>query len=70
MYIQVKSLTKHAHAIPIFAMANNAEPSAQFVAGQCVCKTCRSSDLAFYAYLEDAKCSSCQQWQNEDPIAD
>lgn len=70
MYTQVKIISKRPPAMPIFLMENGGEPSTQFVAGRCVCKTCRSSDLAFYSYLEDAKCSSCQQWQNEDPIAD
>lgn len=50
-------------------MANTPDPSTKFVAGQCVCKNCKSTELTFYNYLEDAKCS-CGQWQNEDPIPD
>jgi hypothetical protein len=48
----------------------NAPRNVTFVAGKCVCKTCRAKDLTFYRYLDDAKCDGCGQWQNEEPIPD
>lgn len=57
-------------SIPVFVLSGDPVPSPTFVAGKCVCKTCRSTDLTFYRYLDDAKCSGCGQWQNEDPIPD
>lgn len=67
MYTQIKPTPKPS--IPVFVISGDPEPSKTFVAGKCVCKTCRSNDLTFYRYLDDAKCS-CGQWQNEDPIPD
>lgn len=45
------------------------EPSAIFIAGECVCKACKSANLHFYAYLDDAKCQDCKQYQNEPLLA-
>ena len=42
----------------------------KFIAGKCECKVCRSTDLTYYSYLEDAKCTACRQWQNEDPMSE
>lgn len=47
----------------------NPEPSEIFVAGECICKACKSTDLRFVPYLEDAKCDACRQWQNEPLLA-
>jgi hypothetical protein len=68
MYTQIKSTAKSS--TPVFIISGDPEPSATFVAGKCVCKTCRSKDLTFYRYLDDAKCDTCSQWQNEEPIPD
>lgn len=68
MYTHIKRTPKPF--TPVFVLSGDPEPSAIFVAGKCVCKTCRSKDLTFYRYLDDAKCDSCGQWQNEDPIPD
>jgi hypothetical protein len=68
MFTQIKTTPKPS--TPVFVISGDPEPSTTFVAGQCVCKTCRSKDLTFYRYLDDAKCDSCSQWQNEEPIAD
>jgi hypothetical protein len=65
MFTHIKQAPKPT--IPVFVISGDAEPSSTFVAGKCVCKNCRSTDLTFYRYLDDAKCS-CGQWQNEDPI--
>jgi len=65
MYTQIKPNQKPS--TPVFVISGDPEPSATFVAGKCVCKNCRSTDLTFYRYLSDAKCS-CGQWQNEDRI--
>jgi len=67
MYTQFKLPPKPS--TPVFVISGDLEPSPIFVAGKCVCKNCRSMDLTFYRYLDDAKCS-CGQWQNEDPIED
>lgn len=67
MYTQPKATPKPS--IPVFVLSGEPEPTTEFVAGRCVCKTCRSKDLTYYRYLDDAKCS-CGQWQNEDPIPD
>lgn len=45
------------------------EPTAIFVAGECICKACKSPALDFYAYLNDAKCRMCRQYQNEPLLA-
>jgi hypothetical protein len=57
-------------SIPVFVMSGEFEPSMTFVAGRCVCKACLSNDLTYFAYVEDAKCNECRQWQNEDEIVD
>jgi len=67
MYTQIKQTLKPT--IPVFLIAGEPDPSEIFVAGKCICKLCRSKDLTFYRYLDDAKCSVCKQWQNE-PITD
>jgi len=67
MHTHIKNTPKPS--IPVFLLSGDIEPSTKFVAGQCVCKTCRSNDLTYYRYLDDAKCA-CGQWQNEDPIPD
>jgi len=66
MYTQTKRIPKPSTSV--FVLLGDPEPSATFVAGACVCKTCRAKDLTFYRYLDDAKCDDCGQWQNEDPI--
>lgn len=66
MYTQKKSSTKQA--MPVFMLKGDIDPSPTFVAGRCECKTCKSTELDFYKYLADAKCSDCGQWQNEEPI--
>jgi hypothetical protein len=68
MYTHTKRTLKPS--TPVFVLSGDPEPSVTFVAGKCVCKTCRSKDLTFYRYLDDAKCDTCSQWQNEDPIPD
>jgi hypothetical protein len=68
MQTQIKSNPKST--IPVFIIAGDPEPTTDFIAGECICKTCRSKDLTFYRYLDDAKCDSCSQWQNEDRIPD
>jgi hypothetical protein len=68
MFTQIKATLKSS--TPVFVISGDPEPSPTFVAGKCVCKTCRSKDLSFYRYLDDAKCGTCSQWQNEPPIAD
>lgn len=68
MYTQIKPTQKPS--IPVFVISGDPEPSTSFVAGRCVCKTCKSTDLDFYRYLSDAKCADCGQWQNEDRIPD
>lgn len=68
MYIQKKHHTKQA--MPVFMMLGEVEPATSFVAGKCVCKSCKSVELDFYNYLDDAKCCDCGQWQNEDPNPD
>lgn len=68
MHIQTKRPPKPS--TPVFVLLGDPEPSVTFVAGKCVCKTCRAKDLTFYRYLDDAKCDGCGQWQNEDPILD
>lgn len=68
MYTQIKPTPKQS--IPVFVISGDPDPSTTFVAGKCICKTCRSNDLDFYRYLDDAKCSSCGQWQNEEANPD
>lgn len=51
-------------------LAGAVDPSPIFVAGKCECMNCRSRDISYYAYLDDAKCSTCGQWQNEDRLPD
>ena len=67
MNIQFKTTSNPSTAV--FIVSGEHEPSPKFVAGRCICKSCRSSDLTYYRYLDDAKCS-CGQWQNEEPIFD
>lgn len=45
------------------------EPSQIFIAGECICKACKSPNLNFYAYVNDAKCTDCLQYQNEPLLA-
>ena len=44
------------------------ENTPDFKLGVTSCKTCNSTILSYYAYLTDAKCDCCGQWQNEEPI--
>lgn len=67
MFTQIKLTPKSS--IPVFLIPGDPTPSLNFVAGECICKNCRSTDLTFYRYVDDAKCS-CGQWQNEDLIDD
>jgi hypothetical protein len=39
---------------------------AEFDSSRCICIACRSTELSYHEYLDDAKCSDCYQWQNED----
>lgn len=68
MHTQIKQTLKPN--IPVFNLSGDHEPSMKFIAGRCECKVCRSTDLTYYSYLEDAKCTACRQWQNEDPISE
>lgn len=47
---------------------NDPEPTLEFVQGECICKTCKSTNLRFVPYLEDAKCLDCRQYQGEETI--
>lgn len=66
MYTQAPARQSKQKPAPIvFVVRNNPEPSAVFIAGECICKACKSTDLHYIPYLEDAKCRACLQWQNE-----
>jgi hypothetical protein len=49
-----------------FLLAETGEATPNFRAGACVCKACESTNLTHYPPVNDAKCYSCGQWQNED----
>lgn len=49
-----------------FILAGSGAEVSEFVPGECICKRCRSSKLEYNTYLEDAKCSVCAQWQQEE----
>lgn len=49
-----------------FLLADSATLTSSFLHEKCVCKACSSPGLEFNAYLEDAKCPCCRQWQNEE----
>ncbi len=53
----------------IFMLRNDPVPTTTFIPGECICKVCRSTKLRFIPYLEDAKCETCDQYQNEPEIA-
>jgi len=57
--------SKQKPASIVFVLRNDPEPSAVFIEGECICKACKSPDLNYIPYLEDAKCGACGQWQNE-----
>jgi hypothetical protein len=69
MYTQAPTRQKPKQAPIIFMRRDDPEPSATFVAGECICKACKSPELDFYAYLNDAKCRMCKQYQNEPMLA-
>jgi hypothetical protein len=70
MYTQQAPTKQKPKQAPIvFMRRGNPEPSEIFVAGECICKACKSTDLRFVPYLEDAKCDACRQWQNEPLLA-
>lgn len=52
----------------MFTLAEDGEATPSFQPGKCKCKNCGSQQLDYYAFVEDAKCSECSQWQNESPI--
>lgn len=69
MYTQAPAKQQKLKTIPImFVRRDDPEPSPVFVPGECVCKVCRSPDLQFYGYLNDAKCGECGQYQNEPAL--
>jgi hypothetical protein len=51
-----------------FLSARSGEFELEFKPGECACKACSSNNVRFVAYVEDAKCDECLQWQNEDLI--
>jgi len=51
---------------PIVFQTVTGEQLGTFTARRCICKACRSPNMRFEKYLEDAKCEECGQWQNED----
>lgn len=51
-----------------FLSGSTGEMMSLFSPDQCVCKACNSPRLSYVAYLDDAKCDDCRQWQNEDLI--
>lgn len=66
MYTQSPSRqAKQKNAPIVFVRRSDPEPSTVFIAGECICKACKSPDLTYIPYLEDAKCGVCRQWQNE-----
>lgn len=70
MYTQAPARkSKPAKAPMVFVRRGDLEPSPVFDADQCICKLCGSPKLRFYKYLDDAKCSECDQYQNEPPSA-
>ena len=69
MYTQSTTRQQSKQAPIVFMRRDDPEPSAIFVAGECICKACKSPDLSYYAYLNDAKCGSCRQYQNEPLLA-
>ena len=69
MYTQAPARQFNKKPAPtVFARRNDPEPSATFIAGECICKACDSANLRYIPYLEDAKCE-CGQYQNE-PLLD
>lgn len=50
----------------VYVTVDSPTPTNNFQPGLCVCKACKSPRLTFSAYLDDAKCDDCFQWQNED----
>lgn len=66
MYTQAPTRQAKQKPAPIvFVLRDDPVPSPVFIAGECICKACKSPDLRYIPYLEDAKCTSCLQWQNE-----
>jgi len=51
-----------------FTLAESGADSKEFIAGECICRNCKSLSLKFSNYIEDAKCDDCGQWQNEELI--
>lgn len=70
MYTQASNQQKQTTQAPIvFMRRGDPEPSPTFIAGECICKACKSPNLLFYSYLDDAKCQDCKQYQNEPLLA-
>ena len=68
MFTQAPAKKNSKPAPVAFVRRGDPEPSAVFIPGECICKECKSTDLRFVPYLEDAKCNQCDQWQNEPPL--
>lgn len=68
MHLHQKRATRRTAppSISVYVIADDTTPTDTFQPGLCVCKACKSPRLSFSAYLEDAKCDECFQWQNED----
>ena len=65
----IRTTNKNRPRPPIaFALAESGADSKVFIAGECVCRNCKSLSLTFSTYIEDAKCDDCGQWQNEELI--
>jgi hypothetical protein len=69
MYTQSPTRQTTKQAPIVFMRCGDPEPSPTFVAGKCICKACKSPNLHFYSYLDDAKCLDCRQYQNEPLLA-
>ena len=54
----------------VFTLIDSGESTDTFKQGECICKNCKSTNLDFSPYLEDAKCTVCGQWQNEEPLSE
>lgn len=65
----IKQYNRHKPLPPIaFLHADSGAEVPRFIPGECMCKACKSRDLEYSSYLEDAKCKSCSQWQQEELI--
>lgn len=63
----IRSTHQSAKPLPItFIQIGTGIQTPIFRQGDCVCKACKSTNLTYIKYLQDAKCDDCSQWQNED----